>query len=64
MSVRVVKVAFLGLGNIGGGVFAVLEMNGSGIAHREGLRFEVKRALVRSLDKPRPAGVSREMLTT
>ncbi len=64
MSERAVKIAFLGLGNIGGGVFTTLIMNGEGIAHREGLRFQVKRALVRNLDKPRPVGVLREMLTT
>lgn len=64
MSVRTVKVAFLGLGNIGGGVFTVLQMNGGGIEHREGLRFELKRALVRDLEKPRPAGIRKEMLTT
>jgi homoserine dehydrogenase len=64
MSERIVKVAFLGLGNIGSGVFTTLEMNGSGIAHREGLRFELKRALVRDLSKPRPAGVQGGLLTT
>ncbi len=64
MSEKVVKVGFLGLGNIGGGVFSTLIMNGEGIAHREGLRFQVKRALVRNPDKPRPVGVRREILTT
>lgn len=64
MSEKVVKVAFLGLGNIGGGVFTTLLMNGEGIAHREGLRFQLKKALVRDLNKPRPVGVVREMLTT
>lgn len=54
MSERVVKIAFLGLGNIGGGVFMTLALNGNGIAHREGLRFELVRALVRDLGKPRP----------
>ena len=64
MSEKVVKVGFLGLGNIGGGVFTALGLNGEGIAHREGLRFQLKKALVRGLDKPRPVGIRRDMLTT
>lgn len=64
MSERAVKVAFLGMGNIGGGVFATLGLNSEGIAHREGLRFELTRALVRNLNKPRPMGVWQNMLTT
>ena len=64
MSVRTVKMAFLGLGNIGGGVFTALGLNREGIAHREGLRFELKYALVRDLNKPRAPGVQPQMLTT
>jgi homoserine dehydrogenase len=64
MNERIVKVAFLGLGNIGGGVFTALRMNSEGIAHREGVRFELKKALVRDLDKPRPEGIRQSVLTT
>jgi homoserine dehydrogenase len=64
MSERIVKVAFLGLGNIGGGVFMTLALNGNGITHREGVRFELKKALVRDLTKPRPVGVQSRILTT
>lgn len=63
MSERIVKIAFLGMGNIGSGVFTALGLNGEGIAHREGLRFDVVRALVRDRTKPRPPGVQPYMLT-
>ncbi len=63
MSVRTVKIAFLGMGNIGSGVYTALGLNGEGIAHREGLHFELVRALVRDTTKPRPPGVQPYMLT-
>ena len=64
MEVRTVKIGLLGLGNIGAGVFNALMLNGDGIAHREGLRFEIVRALVRDEQKTRPTGVRPEILTT
>ncbi len=64
MYAKVVKVGLLGLGNIGTGVFNALMLNGEGIAHREGVRFEIVRALVRDESKTRPAGVRSEILTT
>lgn len=58
-----VNVVFLGLGNIGSGVYQLLEMNARGIAHREGVQFYVAAALVRNPDKPRTAPIPREKLT-
>ncbi len=56
---KTVKIGFLGCGNVGGGVWRLLSGFSREIAHRTGLRFDVRRVLVRSLDKHRdlPAGV-------
>ncbi|MDD3244383.1 MAG: homoserine dehydrogenase [Eubacteriales bacterium] len=59
-----VNVIFLGCGNIGGGVFRLLQMNAAGIAHREGMQFNIVGALVRSVNKPRPEGFPTQCLTT
>ena len=58
---KTVKIGFLGCGNVGGGVWRLLNGFAKEIDHRAGLRFEVKRVLVRSLNKQRditfPEGV-------
>ena len=58
---RVITIGFLGCGNVGSGVWQLLEGFGDDIEHRAGLRFHIKKVLVRSLDKQRsipfPAGV-------
>jgi len=59
-----IKVGFLGLGNIGGGVYRTLDNNRADIIHKEGVSFKVKRALVRNLDKARTADVPEGVLTT
>lgn len=59
-----VKVAFLGLGNVGGGVYSVLEAGRSQLLHREQICFDVKRVLVRDPDKPRPVAIPPGVLTT
>lgn len=46
-------VGFLGCGNIGGGVYALLNQEAERIAHSDGVGFRVKRALVRDLEKTR-----------
>ncbi len=61
---RNVQIGFLGLGNIGCGVWTLLSTFAADIAHRDGLTITVKRVLVRDVDKPRPASVPRELLTT
>jgi len=59
-----IKVGFLGCGNIGGGVWALLEDMKEDIAQRYQVCFEVKRMLVRALDEKRAVQVPEEKLTT
>lgn len=58
---KVVNVGFLGCGNVGGGVWRLLDNFAEEIAHRTDLRFCVKKVLVRDMGKDRgivfPAGV-------
>jgi len=50
---RVVNVGLLGLGTVGGGVWKVLQSNGSEIARRAGSRIEIKAVAVRDADRAR-----------
>ena len=50
---RTITIGFLGCGNVGGGVWKLLSGFADDIAHRTGLRFSIKRVLVRSLGKKR-----------
>lgn len=59
-----VVIGFLGLGNVGSGVWKLLAGFAPEIAHRDHVAIRVKKALVRSLDKPRACDVPREILTT
>lgn len=55
---------FLGCGNIGGGVYRLLESFSQDIEHRTGLRFTIKKMLVRSLTKDRGLSIPAGVLTT
>ena len=61
---KVIPIGFLGCGNVGSGVWKLLEGFGAEIEHRAGLRFEIRKVLVRDVHKPReidfPAGVLTE----
>jgi len=59
----VVKVAFLGIGNIGSGVYQLLSKGGEDIENRHGLCFEVVRALVRDKAKKRGLALPQGLLT-
>lgn len=61
---KVVKVGFLGCGNVGCGVWRLLENFGKEIEHRTGLSFEVKRVLVRDSGKSRGIALPDGVLTT
>ena len=61
---KTVKIGFLGCGNVGGGVWRLLSGFSREIAHRTGLRFEVRHVLVRSLDKHRDIDLPAGVLTT
>ena len=56
--------AFFGCGNVGSGVWRLMNGFWREIAHRTGLRFEVKRVLVRDLNKKRDITFPEGVLTT
>ncbi len=60
---KTVVTGFLGCGNIGCGVWELLHSFSDGIGHRSGVRFLVKRILVRDLDKKRDADIPKGLLT-
>jgi len=62
--IQKVTIGFLGCGNVGSGVWRLLEGFASDIAHRAGLTFYVKKVLVRSLDKDRGIDFPPGVLTT
>ncbi|NLO84644.1 MAG: homoserine dehydrogenase [Clostridiales bacterium] len=60
---KAVKIGFLGCGNVGSGVWRLLEGFGRDISHRTGLSFEVKHVLVRDMTKPREIDFPQGVLT-
>ena len=59
-----ITLGFLGCGNVGSGVWRLLEGFGDDIEHRAGMRFHIKKVLVRSLTKSRGIGFPEGVLTT
>ncbi len=59
-----VVIGFLGCGNVGGGVWNLLENFSKEIAHRNHLSIKVKKVLVRDVNKARTCAVPAELLTT
>ena len=60
-----VIIGFLGCGNVGGGVWNLLDNFRKEIAHRnDELSIRVKKVLVRDVNKARSCAVPRELLTT
>ncbi|MDR0395754.1 MAG: homoserine dehydrogenase [Oscillospiraceae bacterium] len=62
-AIRTITTGFLGLGNIGAGVWRLLDEMGEEIAAREGVRFRVKKALVRDTLKRRDVSAPPSVLT-
>lgn len=58
-----IRIGFLGCGNIGCGVYKLLETYGNEIEKNEGVTFEVRRILVRSLGKKRTWDIPKALLT-
>ncbi|MDO5299079.1 MAG: homoserine dehydrogenase [Clostridia bacterium] len=58
-----IAIGFLGCGNIGCGVYKLLETYGAQIEANEGVSFEVRRILVRSLGKKRALPIPGHLLT-
>ena len=61
--VREVAIGFLGCGNIGGGVWRLIQKTAGEIEKREGVRINVKKILVRDASKARDT-VPMDLLTT
>ena len=59
-----VKIALLGLGNVGCGVWTILKDNEEEIAKRSGCKVEIAKILVRDRNKPRGVEVPEEIITT
>lgn len=58
-----VKIALLGLGNVGQGVWKILNTNRKEIMMNCGYEIEVSKILVRDIDKPRGVEVPKEIMT-
>ncbi len=61
---REIKIAFLGLGNVGCGVYNVLEKNARIIKHRDDVTFDIKKILVRDTRKERGVQPKSGVLTS
>ena len=59
-----IVIGFLGCGNVGGGVWKLLENFAGEIAHRDHVKIRVKKVLVRDVNKARSCAVPAELLTT
>ena len=53
-----VKIALLGLGNVGRGVFIILQKNKEEIMKRSGYEIEIAKVLVRDINKSRGVDIS------
>ena len=60
---KTIKLGFLGCGNVGGGVWRLLHDFAGDIEHRTGLRFDVRRVLVRDVKKTRGLDIPEGVLT-
>lgn len=60
---RKVKIALLGLGNVGQGVWKILDTNKREIAKRSGCEIEVSKILVRDISKTRCVNIPEGILT-
>ena len=59
-----VKIALLGLGNVGRGVWMILNSNKEEIMKRCGYEVEVAKVLIRDKNKPRGVEIPNELITT
>lgn len=59
-----IRIALLGLGNVGQGVWKILSTNHDEIMKRSGCEVEIARILIKDKDKKRGVEVPREILTT
>ena len=60
--IKVVKIALLGLGTVGSGVYKLIEEKGEEFEKRTGAKIQIEKILVHNLKKERP-GVKKCLLT-
>ena len=63
MNKDTIKIGLLGFGTVGAGVYQILTQNGNDIKRKLGVKIEVKRIVVRNLNKPRALAADRELFT-
>lgn len=63
LSMKEIVIGFLGCGNVGGGVWELLQGFAPEIAHRDHVSIRVKKILVRDVHKARKCSVPAELLT-
>jgi homoserine dehydrogenase len=56
-------IGFLGFGNIGTGVYKILETNKDTIFHKEKMRFKIEKILVSNINKKRDVELDKNLLT-
>lgn len=59
-----IKIGLLGFGNVGSGVYKIIEQNGSEIQHREGFGLKVAKILVRDMNKKRSVQADSALFTS
>jgi homoserine dehydrogenase len=59
-----VNLGMIGGGTVGSGVFHALQLNGSLMASRIGVKVAVRKVAVKAFDEPRPYPISRLLMTT
>ncbi|TYO95550.1 homoserine dehydrogenase [Desulfallas thermosapovorans] len=64
MSVENIKIGLLGLGTVGRGVYRIITGNPENIKRKVGAGLEIKKIMVRNIDKPRDLDINPAMLTT
>jgi homoserine dehydrogenase len=59
-----VNLGMIGGGTVGSGVFHALQLNGSLLASRIGVKVNVRKVAVKAFDEPRPYAIPRSSMTT
>ena len=59
-----VNLGMIGGGTVGSGVFHALQLNGSLMASRIGVKVAVRKVAVKAFDEPRPYPIPRSLMTT
>ncbi|BDR65275.1 homoserine dehydrogenase [Clostridium tetani] len=61
---KVIKIGLLGLGNVGKGVWNILQINKDIIKRRSGYNIEIKKVLVKDINKKRDLKIPEDLITT